>query len=51
MNISEYCGTIVLHELTGVINILALAVNIIIVHFWDAVFPRAKTLRKPTPLG
>ena len=22
MNISEYCGTIVLHELTGVINIL-----------------------------
>jgi hypothetical protein len=29
----------------------ALAVNIIIVHPWDAVFPLAKAFRKTTPLG
>ena len=29
----------------------ALAVNIIIVHSWDVVFPRAKALGKTTPLG
>jgi len=29
----------------------ALAVNIIIVHSWDVVFPRAKSLGKTTPLG
>ena len=29
----------------------ALAVNIIIVHPWDVVFPWAKALRKTTPLG
>jgi hypothetical protein len=29
----------------------ALAVNIIIVHPWDVVFPRAKALGKTKPLG
>jgi hypothetical protein len=29
----------------------ALAMNIIIVHPWDVVFPRAKALWKKTPLG
>ena len=29
----------------------ALAVNIIIVHSWDVVFPRVKALGKTTPLG
>jgi len=29
----------------------ALAVNIIIVHPWDVVFPRAKALGETTPLG
>ena len=51
--ISVYCIQHYCEWSLGIIKQLlpALAVNIIIVHPWDVVFPRAKALGKTRPLG
>ena len=51
--ISVYCIQHYCQQSFGIIKQLlpALAVNIIIVHPWDVVFPRAKDPGKTTPPG